>query len=106
MTSNGDIVERLRQNPSSELEQEAADEIERRRAALVIARKYARTDTDAASIAWAEGTITYMRRQLEQLAVQIQRDDGDRALAMAIDVLPIDLRAGREPHRTADQADE
>jgi hypothetical protein len=75
MTSNGDIVERLRQNPSSELEQEAADEIERLRAALVIARKYARTDADAASIAWAEGTITYMRRQLEQQAVQIQRDD-------------------------------
>ena len=77
MTSKGDIVERLRQNPSSELEQEAADEIERLRAALVIARRYARTDADAAAIAWAEGTITYMRRQLEQQAVQIQRDDGE-----------------------------
>jgi hypothetical protein len=77
MTSESDIVERLRQQPSSDREQEAADEIERLRAALVIARKYARTDADAASIAWAEGTITYMRKLLEQQAVKIQRHNDE-----------------------------
>ena len=77
MTSESDIVERLRQEPSSDREQEAADEIERLRAALVIARKYARTDADAASVAWSEGTITYMRKLLEQQAVKIQRDTGE-----------------------------
>jgi hypothetical protein len=47
MTSKGDIVERLRQNPSSDLAQEAA--IERLRAALVIARENARTEADTGS---------------------------------------------------------
>jgi hypothetical protein len=73
MTSESDIVERLRQEPSSDLEQEAADEIERLRAALLVARKHARTDADAAAIAWAAGTITYMRKMLEQQTVKSQR---------------------------------
>ena len=77
MTSESDIVERLRQGPSSDLEQEAADEIERLRAALAIARKNARTDSEAAAIAWAEGTITYMRKLLEQQTLKIQRNNDE-----------------------------
>ena len=75
MTSESDIVERLRQEPSSDLEQEAADEIERLRADLLVARKNTRTDADAAAIAWAEGSITYMRKLLEQQTLKVQRQN-------------------------------
>jgi hypothetical protein len=77
VTGESDILERLRQEPSSDLQQEAADEIERLRAALAIARKNARTDADATATTWAEGTITYMRKLLEQQTVTIQRHNDE-----------------------------
>ena len=44
---------------------------------LATARKNARTDTDATAIAWAEETITYLRKLLEQQTVKIQRNNGE-----------------------------
>jgi hypothetical protein len=40
-------------------------------------RKNARTDADAAAIAWVEETIAYMRKLLEQQSVKIQRINGE-----------------------------
>jgi len=44
---------------------------------LATARKNARTDADATAIAWAEETITYLRKLLEQQTVKIQRNNGE-----------------------------
>ena len=44
---------------------------------LAAARKNARTDADATAIAWAEETITYLRKLLEQQTVKIQRNNGE-----------------------------
>ena len=45
--------------------------------ALATARKNASTDADAAAIAWAEETIAYLRKLLEQQTVKIQRNNGE-----------------------------
>jgi hypothetical protein len=47
-------------------------------ASLATARKNARTDADAAAIAWAEETITYMRKLPEQQALKMQRAANER----------------------------
>ena len=39
--------------------------------------KNARTDADAAAIAWAEETIAYLRKLLEQQTVKLQRNNGE-----------------------------
>ena len=44
---------------------------------LATARKNARTDADATAIAWAEETITCLRKLLEQQTVKIQRNNGE-----------------------------
>ena len=44
---------------------------------LATARKNARTDAHATAIAWAEETITYLRKLLEQQTVKIQRHNGE-----------------------------
>jgi len=41
---------------------------------LATARTNAPTDADAAAISWAEDTITYLRKLLEQQAIKIQRN--------------------------------
>ena len=58
---------------------------------LATARKNARTDADATAIAWAEETITYLRKLLEQQTVKIQRNNGEIKR----------LRAANERHRKA-----
>ena len=45
---------------------------------LATARKNACTDADAAAIASAEETITYMRKLLEQQALKMQRAANER----------------------------
>jgi hypothetical protein len=45
--------------------------------ALATARKNASTDADAAAIAWAEETIAYLRKLLEQQTVKLQRHNGE-----------------------------
>jgi hypothetical protein len=45
--------------------------------ALATARKNARTEADAAAIAWAEEIIADMRKLLQQQAVKIQRNNDE-----------------------------
>lgn len=63
--------------------------------ALTCARKNARTDVDAAAIAWAEEEIEALRRERDEAVSQLNQSYGERMLPGAPGPSPGPIRKGR-----------